>query len=74
MSLARALINDGTLAYLDEPTEGLDKEGKKAVLDIIKRLKVQKKTILIASNDQEIIDLAQKDLEELKEEIKTLKK
>jgi ATP-binding cassette subfamily C protein LapB len=58
MSLARALINDGTLAYLDEPTEGLDKEGKKAVLDIIKRLKVQKKTILIASNDQEIINSA----------------
>ena len=58
ISLARSMISDGQIVLLDEPTEGLDKNGKEAVIDLIQDFKNRKKTIVIASNDQSIIDLS----------------
>ena len=37
------MINNGKLVFLDEPTEGLDNEGKKSVYKIIKDFKNEKK-------------------------------
>ena len=56
MALARGMANNGKLVYLDEPTEGLDSEGRKSVYNIIKNFKKEKKSLVIATNDQEIID------------------
>ena len=58
MALARGMINNGKLVYLDEPTEGLDNEGKKSIHSIIKDFKNDKKSLVIATNDQEIIDMS----------------
>ncbi len=58
MALARGMINNGKLVYLDEPTEGLDNEGKKSVYKIVKDFKNEKKSLIIATNDQKIIDIS----------------
>ena len=58
LALARGMINNGKLVYLDEPTEGLDNEGKKSVYKIVKDFKNEKKSLIIATNDQKIIDIS----------------
>ena len=58
MALARGMINNGKVVFLDEPTEGLDNEAKKSVNKIIKNLKNEKRSIIIATNDQSIIDIS----------------
>ena len=52
------MINNGKVVFLDEPTEGLDNEAKKSVNKIIKNFKNEKRSIIIATNDQEIIDIS----------------
>ena len=52
------MVNNGKTVYLDEPTEGLDSDGKKSVHNIIKNFKKAKKSLVIATNDQEIIDIS----------------
>ena len=58
MSLARAMVNQGQLIVFDEPTEGLDKMGRESILKLIKKESIKNKTIIIATNDQEIINLS----------------
>ena len=58
ISLARSIIGNGMIIVFDEPTEGLDKVGKDAVYKLIKKLKDSKKTIFIASNDENILTMA----------------
>ena len=58
MALARGMMINGKMVYLDEPTEGLDIEGKKSVHTIIKNFKKEKRSLVIATNDQEIIDIS----------------
>ena len=58
MALARGMVNNGKVVFLDEPTEGLDSEGKKSVYNIIKNFKNEKKSLVIATNDQEIINIS----------------
>lgn len=58
MSLARAMVNQGQLIVFDEPTEGLDKMGRESILKLIKKESIKNKTVIIATNDQEIINLS----------------
>ena len=58
MALARGMVNNGKVVFLDEPTEGLDNEAKKSVNKIIKNFKNEKRSIIIATNDQSIIDIS----------------
>ena len=58
ISLARSIIGNGMIVVFDEPTEGLDKVGKDAVYKLLKKLKDSKKTIFIASNDENILTMA----------------
>ena len=50
VSIARALINDPEILFLDEPMHGLDPMGVKDVRDIILNQKEKGKTILISSH------------------------
>lgn len=51
LHLALALIGNPEIIFLDEPTAGLDVEGRVALHNHIRRLKSQGKTIILASHD-----------------------
>jgi len=58
LALARALATDGNLIIADEPTEGLDAEGRRAVYAIFQQLRSAGKTIVVVSHDQEFLKIA----------------
>lgn len=51
LHLALALISNPDIVILDEPTAGLDIEGRISLHEYIRTLKAQGKTILLASHD-----------------------
>ena len=51
LHLALALVNNPDIVFLDEPTAGLDVEGRISLHEQIRRLKNQGKTIILASHD-----------------------
>lgn len=51
LHLALALINNPDVLFLDEPTAGLDVEGRISLHGQIRQLKAQGKTIILASHD-----------------------
>ena len=50
LALARALLHDPQLLYLDEPTLGVDVQSRRAIWDYILSLHKQGKTVLITTN------------------------
>jgi ABC-2 type transport system ATP-binding protein len=50
LALARALLHDPKLLYLDEPTLGVDVQSRRALWDYILDLKKKGKTILLTTN------------------------
>jgi len=50
LALARALLHDPELLYLDEPTLGVDVQSRRALWDHILNLKARGKTVLITTN------------------------
>lgn len=57
LGLAQAIMEDPELLILDEPMNGLDKDGVKDMRQYLLDLKEQGKTILIASHSAEDIDV-----------------
>ncbi len=53
LSLARALVNDPALLFLDEPTTGLDPQARHLIWDRLKRLVSRGKTILLTTHFME---------------------
>jgi ABC-2 type transport system ATP-binding protein len=51
--MARALITDPPILYLDEPTTGLDPQSRHALWDYISELKGKKKTIILTTHYME---------------------
>lgn len=51
LHLALALVGNPDIVFLDEPTAGLDVEGRQALHSLIRHLKAKGKTILLASHD-----------------------
>jgi ABC-2 type transport system ATP-binding protein len=62
LGLAQAIMEDPSVLILDEPMNGLDKDGVKDMRNILKLLREEGKTILIASHYAE-------DIEELADEV-----
>ncbi|MHA1459800.1 MAG: ABC transporter ATP-binding protein [Promethearchaeota archaeon] len=58
VAIARALAVDPPVIFADEPTANLDKVTSKFIRDMFKDLKDLKKTIIIATHDDLLIDLA----------------
>ena len=56
LGIAQAIMEDPSLLILDEPLNGLDKHGVAEMRKLIKGLKEQGKTILLASHNQGDID------------------
>ena len=56
LGLAQALMEDPSLLILDEPFNGLDKNGAQHIRELIKSLRHQGKTVILASHNQMDID------------------
>ncbi len=50
LTLARALVNDPDVLFLDEPTTGLDPQARHLIWERLKRLLIQGKTILLTTH------------------------
>lgn len=57
LGLAQAIMENPDLLILDEPMNGLDKDGVKDMRDYLLKLKEQGKTMLIASHSAEDIEI-----------------
>ena len=55
LGIAQAIMEDPSILILDEPMNGLDNHGVKDITQLILNLKVEGKTILIASHSSEDI-------------------
>ena len=53
INLAMALVHNPEIAFLDEPTVGMDPQSRRAVWDFIRELKRQNKTILLTTHYME---------------------
>lgn len=51
MLIARALINDPDIIFLDEPTSGIDVESKKEIYSLLNQLNKKGKTIFMITHD-----------------------
>jgi ABC-2 type transport system ATP-binding protein len=50
LAIALALVNNPVVVFLDEPTTGLDPQARRALWDIILKLKEQGKTIVLSTH------------------------
>jgi ABC-2 type transport system ATP-binding protein len=50
VGLAQAMVNDPDLILLDEPTDGVDPQGRKEIRDVLAELRQQGKTVFINSH------------------------
>ena len=51
LAIARALLHEPKVIFLDEPTSGLDPEAARIVLDFIKELRVEGRTIFLTTHN-----------------------
>ena len=58
IALARALVINGQIVIFDEPTESIDEKGRNSIYDLITNLLKNKKTLIIASQDEVILSQA----------------
>ncbi len=58
VAFARALANEPELILADEPTGNLDKKSSQKIIQMLRMLKADGKTVIIATHDPELIQLA----------------
>lgn len=62
-NIISGLINPSKILILDEPTNALDGDLKKEIMEIIKLFKTNKQCIMIISHDKDILDLFDEKIE-----------
>ena len=55
VGIAGILASDPEILVLDEPTAGLDANGKKEIMDIVKKLNEEVKTIIVVTHDMDLV-------------------
>ncbi len=63
VAIARALVTDPQVVIADEPTASVDTETKRAILDTVKILKQDGKTLIVATHDQDLLEYADQTVE-----------
>lgn len=56
--LARALVSNPQLLLLDEPFNGLDRENREVLLELVRGLREEGRTVLVSTHDLEIAQAA----------------
>jgi putative ABC transport system ATP-binding protein len=62
VAFARALANDPPLLLIDEPTGNLDAKTSSKVIQILQKLEYDRKTVIVATHDEQILALAKQKL------------
>jgi ABC-2 type transport system ATP-binding protein len=50
LALALALVNDPEVVFLDEPTAGLDPQGRRSLWEIVRRMKAEGRTTMLTTH------------------------
>jgi putative ABC transport system ATP-binding protein len=62
VAFARALANDPPLLLADEPTGNLDTETGLEIIGILKKIRDEGKTVIVATHDEKLLKLASRSL------------
>ncbi|SCH75682.1 ABC transporter ATP-binding protein [Romboutsia sp. 1001713B170207_170306_H8] len=60
IAIARALVNDPQIIFADEPTGALDSETSKEIMELLRELNYNGKTIIMVTHDQDLTKYATK--------------
>jgi len=55
LALARAMATDGMLVVIDDPTEGLDREGAQVVVEAINGMAKRGRTVIVFTHDPNVL-------------------
>jgi ABC-2 type transport system ATP-binding protein len=50
LGMALSLVNDPEVVFLDEPTTGLDPQARRAVWEVIRKLKTEERTVMLTTH------------------------
>ena len=54
--LARALVQDAEIYFMDEPFQGVDAKTEKSIINILKKLRDQGKTVIVVHHDLQTVE------------------
>ena len=63
VAIARALANDPDIILADEPTGNLDSKSGKVIIDVLKKLNKNGKTVIVVTHDKDIASEANRKIE-----------